>query len=637
MSSLTQSVGSMRAATDNAIRAVRSVVGGVKFAMAHALRQNALRRVRTPDPEAEALPGYRAGRTSHIVREEILERLNALGGPDLARECSWVLCEVGSIPSPLGVPSTNSAKRIVTPVIGRVIRAVRWMARRHYRERKYRSLSIPKKSSMGFPYFISGPDALPLRTAYFRSYEKFLPYIREHLEQQNWTELASGKRYLPIYTVMTVNYRLQPQQAKDVSFSGDGRLAQVGWKERIVMDAAGAFRTMDTSIRGWKNGSTHRGRSINQISATGAMLGQANEDPYRCAYYGSCELFEIPDIPARARRLRDEFPDANDFVFGSFDFHAMEKSCDDPIWTSGIIAGMRDANCSESFVQLTNALHFGAYLIGEDDYRRRPAHPVTLHGSVLQPSRLNDLGHRSGEPGTDTHNKDLGVAVYALGIFETGGFGPQANYYHTFEEFMNEFGDRYVLQGRRVPEARYAIAGNCGDDCLTGGDRKYRDALAEWLHTLAPYFEVDLEKDTQFLGNTCANDGSSYPYMGKFYSNFLSPERSWDSKMRRDFWPLGVFARLEHFSAHPEFLEHKKILNLVCKRHWGVTPYELAEQASLSRAIPRNFNLAEMIFLHDPTTISWGRVKREDIRDEVFDAVDFYLNISPERVEALTL
>jgi hypothetical protein len=626
----------LKQALGAALSAIRAVAGSAKNALAHALKQNALRRVRRPDPLAEPLPGYRVGPDSVKARAEILAQVREVFGEDKARECSWVLCEPGAVPTPMGVPSTSSSKKQITPVISRCFEAIGCFVRRHYSKQEIVGLSVPKKSTFGYPYYISGPDSLPLRELYFRSYEKNLSWYQDMLAEDNWKALNAGRGdALPIHEVMSVNYRLQPQQAVELMWNGR-ELAGVRFKDRELMDASGAYRIMDWHLKYSKLGSTMRARSINQIPGDSNQLAQANENTYRVPYYRDNALFKVISIPDRAKEYRAQFSDIDDFEFGSFDFGGMEKSCDAAVWQVKV-SNMAKAGCSQAFINLLSALHYGAYLTGEDDYTRKPALPVKLHGYLSSPNVLNDLGHRSGEAPTDTDNKDVGAGIYTEGVFETGGFGPQAKHHRNVTSFLEEFGPDYVFQGRRVPEAPYGIMANSGDDCATGGSRKFKLALAEWLLTLAPYFDIKLEKDTQYLGEELHNNGDAYPYMGKFFSNILSKERSWYSRMRIKNWPLGVFAFFEHFSRHPDYRGYLDILNDVTLKTWGATPLELAEREARGQSIPRAYSISDMIFLNDPTSISWGRIAAEDVSPELLEMEDFYLNIPPERVEHLIL
>lgn len=370
-----------------------------------------------------------------------------------------------------------------------------------------------------------------------------------------------------------------------------------------------------------------RGRSINQITGTtGQFLGW-REMGYRKPYYRSCPVFKVPDIPARVRDCFTQFADVEDREFTSWDFGGMEKSQDSYVYEKGNVAGWRDAGLPAPIINLKRAIHYSPYLLTDDDPKRDHVLPVQLKGRLATPDVLNDLGKRSGEDDTDDSNKDVGCGIYNTGVFEVGGYGPLAKNHRTVESFMEEFGDRYVLQAKRVPGAKYMICGNAGDDCLMLGSHKITLALQEWFKGLAPQFDIGLEKDVQFLGYTVKNDGTSYPYPGKFFSNKLSPERFYTSPMRRDNWPLGIYGWLQHHSNSPYYPLMRRILDQRTVEAYGVTVEQLANSFAAKGMASINLNMADMLFLNDPTTLQWGRVSEDELSSDVLGSSDYYLNI----------
>lgn len=605
-----------------------------RAALAHALKQNALARRRTTT-FGEVLPGMRNDLKFAQMRVRILEKVAKRLGKDIALECSWLLSSTGFVPSPCGVPSTVPDTGTLTNQMMRVIRSIRWMAKRHYRDLdpEY-SVSIPKKSTFGYPYYTTGDEGLLIRCAYIMNYLCFSDEIKELAEKEDWVRLATADLHsgrLPMQAMMSVNYRLQPSQAQELLYQGD-KLVGAKRKERIVMDAAGQYRAMDFAVPFGEPLISERARAINQCSGGFGQYLQLRETGHRRPYYGTCAVFKLRDIPKRAQQFAAEFSDVPDFEFASWDFGGMEKSQTSILYEQGNVAGWRDAGMPAWFVNMRRAVHYSPYLLTDDDPKRPKPLPIQLKGRLCTLSTENDLGKRSGEDDTDTGNKDFGFGIYNEGVFEVGGYGPVAKNHRNVESFMEEFGELYVLQGRRVPGAPYGICGNSGDDCLTGGSRKISLALDEWFKGLKPVLDIRRERDTQFLGCEVKNDGTAYAYLGKFYSNKLSAERFYTSPMRRDNWPLGIYGWLEHYASNPLFNDALDILNEETALTYGTTVKQLADAYAAKEATGLQLNMADTLFLHDPSTLQWGRVDYPELSGTKGLYPQFYLNVPPEWV-----
>lgn len=571
-------------------------------------------------------------------RKALLNKVLAVFGEEMAITCSWVMCETGQFPSPGGVPSTVDSIPSPSPAVQRCLKAIEWFVQDHYSHRDDDvSLSIPKKSTIGYPYYSTKEDGLYMRSAYLQSYQEHINEIRDLCAEKKWVQLgttgANGR--LPMNAMMSVNYRTQPMQAREIKHNRSG-ITHLGYKQRKVMDAASQFRVMDTRLDYDDLCQTMRARAINQCAGTIGMLLQGNEVGYRHSYYTRNAIYKAPDIPARVKQFRQQFSDIEDFAFASFDFGGCEKSQDHLVY-SHYLAGMRKANVSEAMINLVEYVHYSPYLLTDDDPKRAQPLPTSLHGQLCKPSVLNDLGKRSGEHDTDDGNKDVCMGIYAEGVFEVGGFGERAKHHRTFDSFMEEFGSKYVMQGIRVPGAHWAIGLNCADDCLQGGERKYRYALAEWYKGLAPQFDIQIEYDTQYLGFMVKDDGTCYPYPGKFFSNMFSPERPWTSPMRVDNFSLGIFARLQHHASSPYYPELLRIMNETTLEFWGTTVEAIAENYVPKNLVGTPLNMADMLYLHDPTSLQWGRISAEDVSPQILKAVDYYLNAPPETVSRILL
>lgn len=611
-------------------------------ALAYALKQNGLRRRRT-NTHGEIFPGIWNDQQWADSRVEMLEEINQRLGSEVALSCSWLLSSTGYVPSPCGVPAHKQDVGQVNDATARAFDAIAAVTKYMYSLPKAKdfSVSIPKQSTMAFEQYLTGNEGLLHRAMYLLSYALFSDQIKDLAAAEDWWTLGSvGKDgRLPMHIMMSVNYRMQPRQAKELEFDSSGRLKNVVWKQREVKDAAGVYRIMDfaTPLKGW-GGTSMRGRSINQCSGSSGMYLGIHQYRHRKPIYSHCGVFEFANPREIIRRCRKDFEEVadDDFSFDSWDFSAMEASNDSVAFENSTVKGWKEAGRPEWEINYARAVHYSPYLLTDDDPRREPPLPVQLKGRLATPSMENDLGTRSGEDDTDLGNKGRGLPIYGQGIFDVGGFGPQANYHRTFRSFFEEFGDKFIMQGRRVPGAHYAIGGNCGDDCFTYGRKEYAHRLNEWFKQLAPRFSIAKEFDTQFLGWRIFTDGRiAYPYEGKALSNKCSPERFCTSPMRRDTWPLGCEGWYQHYSECPLFPELLSAADKVMSRNYGTTIMQLARSAKLAGGSAVPTSMMDALFLNDPSVILWGRVKESDLNKEVVQFGRFYLTANPSLVSKI--
>lgn len=619
----------------------RKLPANPREALAYALKQNGLRRRRT-STRGEIFPGIWNDQKWADTRVAALEEIRVRLGPEVALSCSWVLSSTGYVPSPCGVPAHKQDVGEVNAETIAVLDGIAAVTSYMYslpRAAEY-SVSIPRLSTMGFEGYETGNEGLYRRAMYLLSYALFSDEIKDLAEREAWWELGSVGSHgrLPMHLMMSVNYRMQTRQAKSITYSSSGKIDHVEWKQREVRDAAGDYRIMDfsTPLRGW-GGTAMRGRSINQCSGSTGMFLQLDEYGHRKPIYKECAVFEFSDPIRQVRACREAFEELkdSDFGFASWDFSAMEASNDSIAFENSTVKGWKKAGLPSWRIKLAKAVHYSPYLLTDDDPLRQPPLPVQLKGRLAVPSIENDLGTRSGEHDTDTGNKGRGLGTYGTGIFETGGFGPQANYHRNFESFFEEFGPAFIMQGKRVPGAPYAIGGNCGDDCFTYGSVEYAHRLNEFFKHLAPRFVISREQDTQFLGWRIYDDGSTEPYEGRMISNKCCPERFCTSPMRRDTWPLGCEGWYQHCMQNHMFPELLACIDKVMLENYGTTIMGLARSAQVTDLSNGGLSLMDQLFLNDPSTIMWGRVREEALNKDLVGFKKFYLTANPSLVQQI--
>lgn len=608
----------------------------------HTIQSKGFMRKRVSRLESP-LPGIKGGPKLAEMKGKMLADLDKALGHDSALDSSYFISETGQLPSPMGVPSVANVENVNQQHVRWIGDAIYQFCRQlHYGRREVRNFSVNKVSTVGGPYMKSGDEGALIRLAYVYMYAAFAGTIKERLTIMDWQALLGGRDdLLPIVPIMTVGYRMMAQRLADFSIQGDS-LSSIKFRRREVMDALGHYRIMDMAVSHSKIAQAMRARSINQVGACTNLLGAIAEDPFRNAYYKDNAVFHTPDVQAAVRDsyidFRDDDSEDDPVELRSYDFSGMEKS-----ETYHLAAfrykAMRDAGCPEWFVNLAMANRYSPYILTDDDPKRPTLLAPQLKGSWAS-GKIDfslDLGRRSGEWDTDTGNKDFGGGVYTKALWQVGGLGPNIPK-TSFEACVaHPLFRRFYMQGRRVPGATATMVADMGDDVLLLGKASTLRKVDNFLLSLSPTVKIVREPVTQYIGNEVTKEMhtiDAYPYLGRFLSNMLAPERPWDSRMRRDHIALSIYARLQHASNAPLFSVYKSILDSRMIEYYGFTCDDIYKRFSLAEAEgPQALSIADMIFLHDPTSIQWGRISVNDVSPDLLKSTNIYLNIPAELVD----
>ena len=569
----------------------------------------------------------------------MLEALYAKKGPDAALDASWLTSTLGMLPAPLTVIHVGEDAE-PTPLVRKCARTLELLTKAMAQKALQRDnsdlgLSIPSKSTCGFPFFESGDQGLAVRNAIVQSAAKHRGLISKLLEEQDWDALMGPglpKDAMPLFPITTAGWRLQPQQAQSLDFV-DGRLRRINLKERWGYDCAYNRVRIDFSVAD-SIYPAMRSRHICQVSATVNVLAAAGFLKLRAAIM-SYPMWHVSSVRATFDTIRQRvsriWPRV---VWRTYDFSRMDESQRKLMYHS-YVEGLRKAGFSKGFCNLALAIHFSPFIIKEDDPTRDEARPLRLVGNPSMPwDSTLDLGCRSGEADTDVFNKLAGTAVYCTCAAQAGLFYGLSE--ESSPEDIVEVITSRILTQTPDPQDHCAVILNCGDDHgnLFDGDdsaKKFSAVLAQ----LSPYFSVSEERRSQLLGNDIT-EGGVFPYIGKMWANILSPEREWNSPMRRDGWALGVSAQLQHYAESPEFQDYYEILVNECQRAFSTDPAAAASQATLNAPAVTPVNVAEREILWNPETLSW-KYGPTDVRPEFVEQLPFFLYLSPSVVQAIDI
>lgn len=573
------------------------------------------------------------------MRGRMLEALNAQRGPEATLDASWLTSTLGMLPSPLTVIHVGEDAE-PTPLVRKCARVLELLTEALARKALARDnsdlgLSIPSKSTCGFPFFESGDDGLAVRNAIVQSAIKHRDLISKLLDAQDWDALMGPglpEDAMPLFPITTAGWRLQSQRAQSLDFK-DGKLSRINVKERWGYDCAYDHVRIDFSVPG-SIYPTMRSRHICQVSATVNILAAVGFLKLRATimsypmWHVSSVRQTFDTIQSRVSRLWGRA------VWRTYDFSRMDESQRKLMYHS-YVKGLRGAGFSKAFCNLALAIHFSPFIIKEDDPNRDEARPLRLVGNPSIPwDSTLDLGCRSGEADTDVFNKLAGTAVYCTCAAQAGLFYGLSEE-SAPEDIVKVLLDR-VLTQRPDPQDHCAVILNCGDDhgnLFDGDDSAKRFAMV--LAQLSPYFNVSEEPRSQLLGNDITERGV-FPYIGKMWANILSPEREWSSPMRRDGWAIGVNAQLQHYAESPDFQDYYEILVNECQRAFSTDPAAAASQATLSTPAVTPVNAAEQEILWNPETLSW-KYGPADVRPEFVEQVPFFLYLSPSVVQAMDI
>lgn len=157
---------------------------------------------------------------------------------------------------------------------------------------------------------------------------------------------------------------------------------------------------------------------------------------------------------------------------------------------------------------------------------------------------------------------------------------------------------------------------NCGDDAiLMFPDEKVGLAFFK----TEGYFEIEIEEGLLFLGNIYfIEDGlwRSLPNMASKLYNLFVPEKGWMSKLRRDFFWIGLKEHSIHGGKHPMYNEVMGIVDDAFMNSYGFKFTDYMNRLIEAGEIRGTLNDLDMQFLADPDIIHY-KVDADDISPEV--------------------
>lgn len=230
------------------------------------------------------------------------------------------------------------------------------------------------------------------------------------------------------------------------------------------------------------------------------------------------------------------------------------------------------------------------------------------------PFNLKDFTLRVGLPSGIAPNPDVGkfMMTWAYLVMLDDHF-----------QDVLEFGVDKVLKGEHP---RYGLLDMSDDAVILSNSVNFSDALSakiEQGEELSPYFKLEKEESVSFLGNVFyrPDDGQQIdlcPDIRSFFNNKFVPERGADSKMR-EYWPIGWFESLVHYSEAPGFGDAMMILREEFRRSFGMSPDSIATDAlkQVKKIDLPIVSAVDEVVLNDPSKLFY-RFEEQDVSPEIF-------------------
>lgn len=619
---------------------------GIDEAMTQVKQLAVVRRQPADRENVPVNTGIFTGPKFDEYRLALLAELHDEVGEDRANDFTDILCTTGMVPNPTSSPQAFEDDQSEPEVVTHTFACVQALARKIYTLPPiYSNVHVNSESSTTFPYYVRGADGVAVKRAYHTSYYNELDRIYDELAAFDLDRLQSNKHHLPMFGCGTTGGRVQVRGMKEVRWQGN-RIVEAKIKPNKCHNYLGEEMQMDMDIPGSKIFHTMRGRDIASQSSTTNQLAQEILSPNRNAMYkkGVWHASDWKDSLNRSRQYAF-FLLWKEYTLRTYDFSRMDAHMRRPMFEA-YLRGVQDAGWSDAYVNLARWIHFSPMLcpcdVKDAPYNMRFAR---VYGSERGALREFDAGQRSGQWDTDVSNKIYGTSAYFVaglfaGLLRQGFFSKSlrgAKLVEMYRDLIDVYWDTF-FEGLPARGDSMYIVGNCGDDNEVAFDSvasalKYSNALK----LFDPYFEITEESFCNFLGNLHSDDGSSMAFEGKSWTNNLCPEQPIDSPRRKDFWPLGMRARDEHYASNPFYSEVlRPILERVTTRFYGSSWFDLVARTPLLRVMPAPKNAAEANFLWDPSVITY-KYTADEISEEMIEASGAYFSVPAEEVERIHL
>lgn len=619
------------------------VPDGLQEAMAMVSR---LAVVRRQPMDIESVPlnvGIFTGPKFDEYRLYIMGLLKNELGEEKANSFADLLCTTGMVPNPTSSPHHLTIDAVEPEIVRHVYACVEALSWKVYGlEPIFSNVHVNSESSTTFPFFLRGADGVAIKRAYHESYMKYADAIYDELSAFDLSKLQSSRIHLPLFGTTYTGGRVQVRGMKEVCWQGD-RIVKAIIKPMKCHNYLGVEMAMDMDIPGSKVFHTMRGREISSASMTTNQLAQEILTPIRNAMYEK-GVWHASDwgVELKARRSMALAHGWPQFRLQTYDFSRMDAHMTRPMFES-YLRGARRAGWSQAYLNLARWIHFSPVMCPCDMKNAKYEERFTkIYGSEKEQLAEFDAGQRSGQWDTDVSNKIYGTSAYMVAAVWSGQFNSISapaikgdklvQFYRTLiDKKWSSFFDGKPDYGDHC-----FIVGNCGDDNEIAFDSD--DAMKAYnaiCRKFAPIFDITEEPFCNFLGNRHSEDGTSMAFEGKCLTNNLSPEQPINSPRRRDFWPLGMRARDEHYQSNPLYTDVlKPVLDKATSRFYGETWFGLVNKAPVLTALPMPSNAAEANFLWDPSVITYKYTSR-DISDDILLASGAYFSIPAEEAAQL--
>lgn len=603
--------------------------------------------VRRQPIDSEYVPlnvGITTGPKFDAYRLYILGLLRAAVGRDRAEDFTDLLCTTGMVPNPTSSPNELNIPDSNAVILQHVYACVQALASKVYSATPiFSNVHVNSESSTTFPYFLRGEEGVAVKRAYHESYCANATRIYDELSAFDLNALQSSRHHLPMFGTTYTGGRVQVRGMKEVEWQGD-KIVKAVIKPMRCHNYLGEEVDMDMDIPGTKVFHTMRGRAISSASATTNQLAQEILTPIRNAMYTK-GVWHASDwgVELRQRRQIAMASGWSGFTLRTYDFARMDAHMNKRMFEA-YIRGVKDAGWSEAYTNLARWIHFSPIMCPCDvktaPYSARFTKVYGCERGILVPF---DAGQRSGQWDTDVSNKIYGTAVYFVcglwagllrkGVFDQRAIGASA--VAMYKNLVDTYWDTF-FEGKPTYGDSMFIVGNCGDDNeVAFEDATHAEAYAEACSKLSPTFDITEEPFCNFLGNRHSDDGSSMAFEGKCLTNNLSPEQPITSPRRKDFWPLGMIARDEHYKTNPFYTDVlRPVLNTATAKFYGSTWFELVAHAPILKAMPAPKNAAEFNFLWDQSIINY-KASKDDVSEDFILASGAYFSVSADESRQL--
>lgn len=588
--------------------------------------------------------GIKTGPQLTKLKLEIMSQLADRCGKEVAESFSSIFCTTGLVPDPTGSMGRLEIEGDPPLIVQQAFCMIEALAWKVYQlDPVFHNFPTNAHSSVTFPYYVRDEKGVVIKKGYAATYQEHGERIRDELGSMDLKALHSAKYHLPMFFSGTTGLRIQTRAMKEVHWQGNTVVKTV-IKPNRVTNWKGEEVWANMDVPGDDLNHSGKGRGVAaQSTSTNQLLGEATA-PVREAMYQKgiwhshdwIESWGVSWNAAVAIGWDSKLIEGRSSDFSRMDGH-MQRPC-----MTALLNGIRRAGWNEAFINLKQSIEFSPMICPCDSKSAPPADAFArMLGAEEEDSlRQYDAGHHSGSAATDVDNGILGTGIMTViqmyaGNITCEGYSrttqPGQALVLIFKAWIDAHWDDY-FEGLPTAGNHSFTVGNKGDDHVTLCDspaavKRYEEAM----RACAPYFDIQLEAKTTFLGCLFVSGGTGFASEAKFYDNNVNPETP---ITERPYYPIGIPARIEHYRSNPLVTEHLlPILEQSTAKIYGNTWTRLAQMAQPPAAPPQPINAAELNFLYDPSVLMYKYTHEGDIREELVLATGAYFYVPAEDIE----